>query len=93
MQILEEWQPSIATRRPHAIRLRSRQQAPRSTAQANRASGLNLVVAAIALWNTVHLQRALQQLRQQGEDVPDDLMQHVSPLAWEHIAQILHLNR
>ena len=57
----------------------------RPTAQANRASGLNLVVAAIALWNTVHLQRAVQQLRQQGEDVPDDLMQHVSPLAWEHI--------
>ena len=50
----------------------------RPTAQANRASGLNLVVAAIALWNTVHLQRAVQQLRQQGEDVPDDLMQHVS---------------
>ena len=57
----------------------------RPTAQANRASGLNFVVAAIALWNTVHLQRAVQQLRQQGEDVPDDLIQHVSPLAWEHI--------
>jgi hypothetical protein len=24
-------------------------------------------------------------LRQQGQDVPDDLLAHISPLKWEHI--------
>jgi TnpA family transposase len=31
--------------------------------QRYRASGLNLVVAAIILWNTVYLQRAIEHLR------------------------------
>jgi Tn3 transposase DDE domain len=34
--------------------------------QKHRASGLNLVVAAIVLWNTVHLERAIQALRNKG---------------------------
>jgi len=35
-------------------------------AQRHRASGLNLVVAAIILWNTVYVERAIGALRQQG---------------------------
>ena len=31
--------------------------------QQHRASGLNLVVAALALWNTVHLERAIRALQ------------------------------
>ena len=50
-----------------------------------RAGGLNLVVAAIVLWNTVYLERAVTTLRASGADVPDALLQHLSPLAWEHI--------
>ena len=48
-------------------------------------SGLNLVVAAITLWNTVYLERAARVLRQQGQDIPDDLLARISPLKWEHI--------
>ena len=50
-----------------------------------RAGGLNLVVAAIVLWNTVYLERAVETLRAGGTVVPDELLQHLSPLAWEHI--------
>ena len=53
--------------------------------QRYRASGLNLLVAAIILWNTVYLQRAVDHLRRQGiEPGPQDL-EHLSPLGWEHI--------
>jgi TnpA family transposase len=34
--------------------------------QQHRAGGLNLVVAAIVLWNTVYLERAIQALRNKG---------------------------
>ena len=50
-----------------------------------RASGLNLVVAAIVLWNTVYLERAVATLRATGTAAPDELLHHLSPLAWEHI--------
>lgn len=53
--------------------------------QRYRASGLNLVVAAIILWNTVYLERAVQALRESGKGVDEKLLQHLSPLGWEHI--------
>jgi TnpA family transposase len=53
--------------------------------QRYRASGLNLVVAAIVLWNTVYLEKAVQALKERGEPVDDSLLQHLSPLGWEHI--------
>jgi TnpA family transposase len=53
--------------------------------QNHRASGLNLVVAAITLWNTVYLDLALGALRDRGEPIPDNLVRHLSPLGWEHI--------
>jgi TnpA family transposase len=53
--------------------------------QSFRASGLSLITAAIVHWNTVYLNRAVQQLRVQGLMVPDELA-HVAPLGWEHIA-------
>ena len=52
--------------------------------QQHRASGLNLVVTAIILWNTRYLERAVAMLRQ-TEDVPDHLLTHLSPLGWEHV--------
>ena len=54
--------------------------------QRYRASGLNLVVAAIILWNTVYLGRAVGELRSRGESIPDELLGHIAPLGWEHIA-------
>src|SRR6478735_3326458 len=47
--------------------------------QRYRASGLNLVVAAIVLWNTVYLERAVKALRERGEVIADDLIAHLSP--------------
>ena len=54
--------------------------------QRYRASGLNLAVAAIILWNTVYLGRAVDELCSRGEILPDELLSHVAPLGWEHIA-------
>jgi TnpA family transposase len=53
--------------------------------QRYRASGLNLAVAAIVLWNTVYLGRAVDELRAQGEVISDLLLSHIAPLGWEHI--------
>jgi hypothetical protein len=53
--------------------------------QRHRASGLNLVVSAIVLWNTTYLQRAVDHLkRQRHQPAPGDLA-HLSLLGWEHI--------
>ncbi len=54
--------------------------------QAYRASGLNLLVAAIILWNTRYLQAAFDALRARGTPVPPDLVRRVAPLGWEHIS-------
>ncbi|APG89192.1 transposase for transposon (plasmid) [Sinorhizobium americanum CCGM7] len=43
------------------------------------------MVSAIVHWNTVYLSRAPAHLRQQGRNIPDDLLKHISPLSWEHI--------
>jgi TnpA family transposase len=53
--------------------------------QAYRASGLNLLVAAIILWNTRYLQVAFDALRARGQTVTPDLVRHVAPLGWEHV--------
>ena len=53
--------------------------------QNHRACGLNLVIAAITLWNTVYLKRVLEALRERGDPIPDELVRHLSPLGWEHI--------
>ncbi|WP_341305482.1 Tn3 family transposase [Pseudomonas sp. TMP25] len=53
--------------------------------QRYRASGLNLVTAAIVLWNTVYLERAANALRGHAKGIDDALLQYLSPLGWEHI--------
>jgi len=53
--------------------------------QRYRASGLNLVVSAIVLWNTVYLERAIQHIKENGQPVNESLLKHLSPLGWEHI--------
>jgi TnpA family transposase len=52
--------------------------------QQHRASGLNLLVTAIILWNTRYLESAVAALRQ-SEDVQNHLLAHLSPLGWEHV--------
>ena len=53
--------------------------------QRYRASGLNLVVAAIILWNTVYLEKAIQTFKENGKVIDDILLGNLSPLGWEHI--------
>ena len=53
--------------------------------RAYRASGLDLLVAAIILWNTPYLHGAVDALRRRGTRIPLGLPQHVAPLGWEHI--------
>ena len=53
--------------------------------QRHRASGLNLVTAAIVHWNTVYLDKAINAMKEHGQQVDDNLLQYLSPLAWEHI--------
>jgi TnpA family transposase len=52
--------------------------------QRYRASGLNLVVAAITLWNTVYLERAIATLREH-EYIEESLLPHVAPIGWNHL--------
>jgi TnpA family transposase len=52
---------------------------------AYRACGLNLVVNAIILWNTVYLSRAVRFVREQGVDIQDHLLAQVAPVPWSHI--------
>jgi D-alanyl-D-alanine carboxypeptidase len=53
--------------------------------QRHRASGLNLLVAAIILWNTAYLQRAVDHVRNQGHHPASGDLAHLSPLGWKHI--------
>jgi hypothetical protein len=43
------------------------------------------VVAAIVLWNTVYLKRAVAAIRQTGQIVSGDALAHLSPLKWQHL--------
>jgi hypothetical protein len=53
--------------------------------QRYRASGLTLVTAAIALWNTVYIERAVQASEGNGQTADPELLKYLSPLGWEHI--------
>lgn len=55
-------------------------------AQQYRASGLNLVIAAIVYWNSTYMADAVEHFRAAGELVPDALLAHTSPVGWEHVA-------
>lgn len=53
--------------------------------QGYRASGLTLLTAAITLWNTAYIERAIGSLKRKGIPVNEQLVSHLSPLGWEHI--------
>jgi len=53
--------------------------------QRHRANGLNLLVAAIILWNTTYLQRAVDHLGERGQHPADGDLAHLSLLGWEHV--------
>jgi len=53
--------------------------------QVHRASCLHLLIAAIGAWTTPYLADAIEALRAEGEDIPDELLAHLSPVAWEPV--------
>jgi TnpA family transposase len=53
--------------------------------QVHRASCLHLLIAAIGAWTTPHLADAIAAARAEGEDLPDEYLAHLSPLAWNHV--------
>ena len=57
---------------------------------------LNLIVAAITLWNTVYIERAVDNRRLEHA-IDDALLSHLSPLGWEHVHltgdYVWHANR
>jgi TnpA family transposase len=55
-------------------------------AQQFRASGLNLVIAAIVFWNSTYIADAVAHLRATEQPPPDAWLAHTSPLSWEHIS-------
>ena len=46
---------------------------------------LNLLAAIIIYWNTKHLGNIINDMKQQGINVPSEKPAHLSPLGWEHI--------
>jgi TnpA family transposase len=53
--------------------------------QEDQLSALGLVVNVIVLWNTIYMEAALRQLRQEGFEVRDEYLARLSPLGHEHI--------
>lgn len=51
-----------------------------------RASGLNLVIAAIVYWNSTYIADAVRHLQTSGSAVAPELLAHTSPVGWGHIA-------
>ena len=43
------------------------------------------MTAAIALWNTVYMERAVRTLRRHDQMWDEARCKHLSPLGWEHI--------
>jgi Tn3 transposase DDE domain len=54
--------------------------------QEYRASGLNLLIAAISYWNTLYLDKAVQHLRSINAAFDPAFIAHLSPMGWAHIS-------
>ena len=51
----------------------------------NKASCLSLVSNAILYWNTIKINDLVESLRQQGEDIDDETLSHISLLPYRHV--------
>ena len=50
----------------------------------NKASSLSFLSNAILYWNTIKINDVVEQLRQQGEDIDDETLSHISLLPYKH---------
>jgi hypothetical protein len=53
--------------------------------QEDQLGALGLIVNAVVLWNTIYMDAALNQLRNEGFQVLDEDVARLSPLGHEHI--------
>ena len=53
--------------------------------QEDQLEALGLVVNAMGLWNTLYIEAALQQMRDEGPEVRDEDVARLSPLVYHHI--------
>lgn len=51
----------------------------------NKASSLSFVSNAILYWNTIKINDVVEQLRQQGENIDDEALSHISLLPYKHV--------
>ena len=51
----------------------------------NKASSLSLVCNAVLYWNTIKIGEAVDGLREQGEDLTDEDLSHISLLPYRHV--------
>lgn len=51
----------------------------------NKSSCLSLLSNAVVVWNTIQMQKIVDQLRAAGEVVADRDLAHISPLAFAHV--------
>ena len=51
----------------------------------NKASSLSLVCNAVLYWNTIAIGEAVDGLREQGEDLTDEDLSHISLLPYRHV--------
>ena len=58
---------------------------PLQQGQEEQLGALGLALNAVAHWNAIYMQEALQQVRTDGMDVRDDDLAHLSPLIWRHL--------
>lgn len=58
--------------------------------QEDQLGALGLVTNALALWNTIYMQAALDYLKQQGEEVKAEDEARLSPLSYKHVNMLGH---
>ncbi len=58
---------------------------PLQQGQEEQLGALGLALNAVAHWNAIYMQEALQQVRTDGMDARDDDLTHLSPLIWRHL--------
>jgi TnpA family transposase len=51
----------------------------------NKASCLSLVSNAILMWNTIKIDGIIKQLEDQGEEISDEALSHISLLPYKHV--------
>jgi TnpA family transposase len=51
----------------------------------NKANSLSLVSNAILYWNTLKIEKIITSLRQQGEEIDDETLSHISLLPYKHV--------